>query len=89
MGKIYIQCQSCGMPLRDDKNWGWTEKDGNISKMYCSSCYENGEFKNPSMTLKEMQKQIDHILKHEMQWWKICRYVAVRQIPKLERWKEK
>lgn len=27
MGKIYIQCQSCGMPLRDDKNWGWTEME--------------------------------------------------------------
>lgn len=89
MEKIYIQCQSCGMPLREDKNGGGTEKDGTISKMYCSSCYENGEFKSPKLTLIEMQKLVDEVLKNEMKWWKIFRLLAVSQIPKLERWKEK
>ena len=31
--------------------------------MYCSSCYENGEFKRPLLTLKEMQKLVDEVLK--------------------------
>lgn len=89
MEKIHIQCQSCGMPLREDKNGGGTEKDGSTSRVYCSSCYENGEFRKPQLTLQEMQIIVDEVLKNEMKWWKIFRWLAVRQIPKLERWKEK
>ncbi len=88
MEKIYIQCQSCGMPLREDKNGGGTEEDGSLSKMYCSSCYENGEFKRPQISLEEMQKIVDDVLKNEMKWWKIFRWLAVRQIQKLERWRK-
>jgi arginine decarboxylase-like protein len=87
MEKTYTQCQSCGMPMKMDKNGGGTEKDGSKSKMYCSSCYENGEFKNPNITLEEMKKLVDNILKNEMKWLKPLRWFAVRQIPKLERWK--
>jgi hypothetical protein len=47
MEKIYTMCQSCGYPLKKDKKGGGTEKDGSLSKKYCSMCYENGEFLNP------------------------------------------
>ena len=81
MPKKYRQCQSCGMPLKIDTN-----KSG--SEMYCSSCYEGGAFKNPHMTLKEMQKLIDDVLKNVMKWWKPFRWLAVKQIPTLVRWKK-
>jgi len=57
--------------------------------MYCSSCYEHGIFKRPNISLQEMQKLVDDVLKNEMKWWKIFRWLAVSQIPKLERWKNK
>ena len=36
-------CQSCGMPIDDDKLLG-TNKDGSINEDYCKYCYQNGEF---------------------------------------------
>ena len=36
-------CQSCGMPIDDEKLFG-TEKDGSINKDYCVYCYKNGKF---------------------------------------------
>ena len=45
--KNYKFCQSCGFPLKKDKQGGGTEKDGSISKKYCSMCYKNGEFLTP------------------------------------------
>jgi hypothetical protein len=68
-----------------DKKGGGTEKNGKPSIMYCSSCYENGKFKKPNITMKEMQKLVDDVLKKEMKRWKIFRRLAIRQIPRLER----
>lgn len=53
----YKFCQSCGFPLIKDKKGGGTEKDGTKSKMYCSMCYENGNFLTPPEinTAKKMQ----------------------------------
>jgi len=76
------------MPLNKDKKGGGSEKDGTLSKKYCSSCYQNGEFKNPNMSIKEMQKLVDDILKNEIKFPKILRWLAVKQIPKLARWKK-
>lgn len=88
MGKVYKQCQSCGMPLRRDPEGGGTEQDGSRSRMYCSSCYRNGAFIEPELSVQEMQVRVDDILKHEMKWWGIFRSLAVRQIPTLARWKK-
>jgi hypothetical protein len=43
----YKFCQSCGFPLKKDKKGGGTEKDGSLSKEYCSMCYENEELLTP------------------------------------------
>lgn len=37
-------CQSCGMPLKKDLKGGGTNADGTKSLLYCSYCYENGNF---------------------------------------------
>lgn len=89
MTRVYKQCQSCGMPMKMDKKGGGTEKNDKISTMYCSSCYENGKFKKPNMTVKEMQKLVDKVLKKEMGRRRIFRRLAIRQIPGLQRWKKK
>lgn len=76
------------MPLSRDKKGGGSEKDGSLSTIYCSSCYQNGEFTRPDITLEEMQTLVDNVLKKEMKWFKIFRRLAVRQIAGLKRWKK-
>ena len=45
-------CQSCAMPIEDDKLKG-TNKDGSKSDEYCSYCYQNGEFTS-DVTMEQM-----------------------------------
>lgn len=89
MKKTYKFCQSCGFPLKKDKKGGGTEKDGSLSKKYCSMCYENGEFLNPPEidTPQKMQKFcIEQMKKAGMNG--IIAWLATRPIPKLERWRK-
>ena len=51
----YKHCQSCGMPMRRDEKGGGTNADGSKSPMYCSHCYEGGQFKLPHISADEMQ----------------------------------
>lgn len=82
------QCQSCGMPLQNKRgDHRGSEKDKNKSEKYCSLCYENGKFKKPNMTLEEMKEFVDKTLTKEG-WIKPLRWLAITQIPKLERWKK-
>jgi len=85
----YKFCQSCGFPLKNDKKGGGTEKDGSLSKMYCSMCYENGKFLTPSEidTAKKMQEFcIQEMKKDGIN--RIFAWLATRSIPKLKRWKQ-
>jgi len=88
MKKNYKQCQSCGMPMKKDKKGGGSESDRTLSLKYCSSCYQDGVFKNPQMSLEEMQKLVDDVLKNEMKFLKFFRWLAIKQLPTLERWKK-
>ena len=47
-------CQSCGMPLIDEKELG-TNKDGSRNEEYCIYCFEQGDLvkSNPNMTEEE------------------------------------
>ena len=78
MKKSYKQCQSCGMPLK---------KDNNENPKYCSMCFKDGKLINPDMTVEEMQKIVDDALKNEVGAGRLFRWLAKKQIPRLERWK--
>ena len=72
-----------------DKKGGGTEKDGTISKKYCSMCFENGQFLTPPEinTSKKMQDFcIQEMKKNGMNGF--FAWLATRGIPKLERWKK-
>jgi hypothetical protein len=82
-------CQSCGYPLKKDKQGGGTEKDGSISTKYCSMCYERGEFLTPREidTAEKMQRFCIAEMK-KSGYNGIIAWLATRSIPKLERWKK-
>lgn len=37
-------CQSCSMPLPENKELNGANKDGSLNEDYCKYCYENGKF---------------------------------------------
>ena len=80
-------CQSCGMPLVRDPAGGGTNIDGSLNTTYCSYCYRQGLFIRPDMTAKEMQ----NFCSRKLQESGVPNYVSwflVRNIPKLQRWKQ-
>ncbi|MBK9317410.1 MAG: zinc ribbon domain-containing protein [Bacteroidetes bacterium] len=87
--KEYKLCQSCGFPLKKDKKGGGTEKDGSVSKKYCSMCFENGKFLTPPEidTPEKMQKFfIQEMKKSGINGF--FAWLGTRPIPNLERWKK-
>lgn len=84
------QCQSCGMPLQTKKTGDCrgTEADGSKSEKWCKLCYVNGAFVGPDCTLDEMQQIVDNALKQNGNG-KFMRWMAQKQLPHLERWKNK
>ena len=47
-----LYCQSCGMPMTEESQFG-TESDGAKSELYCTYCYPNGAFLQEE-TMEEM-----------------------------------
>ncbi len=82
------QCQSCGMPLQTKKagDCRGTEKDGSRSELWCKLCYKNGAFIGPDCTLEEMRAIVDKALA-EQGSGKLMRWLAQKQLPRLQRWK--
>ncbi len=81
-------CQSCGFPLKRDKNGGGTEKDGSLSTQYCSMCYQNGAFTTPPEidTAKKMQAYCIAEMRNDG-YGRFFAWLATHAIPKLDRWK--
>ena len=85
MGKF---CQSCGFPMKKDKNGGGNNADGSLSDTYCSMCYANGAFLSPPEvdTAEKFQRYcIEAMKKDGMN--AIFAWIVTRGIPKLDRWK--
>lgn len=88
MDQVYKNCQSCGMPLKKDPAGGGKNADGSTSKMYCSYCFENGQFKQADWTVQHMQNFVGFKMK-EMGIPGFLTGFFTKGIPKLERWKGK
>ena len=88
MEKNYKFCQSCGMPLKKDKQGGGSNTDGSKSRLYCSLCYRSGQFTRPDFTARQMQE----LVKGKMKEMGIPGFLTpffTMGIPKLERWRQK
>lgn len=88
MEQTYKNCQSCGMPLKKSPNGGGTNADGTISKMYCSYCYDKGQFTKPDWNVTQMQEFIKGKMKEMPFYLRMFTNMFVKKIPKLERWRK-
>ena len=80
-------CQSCGMPISKDPKGGGTNKDGTKNIEYCSFCFQNGDFTNPTMDVKQMQELCIGKLK-EMHFPSFVAKYLTKDIPSLNRWRK-
>ncbi len=80
-------CQSCGMPLQRDEDFG-TNADGSRSGEYCQYCYKDGAYTNPNLTLEQ---QIERLVGMSVSQMNIpeeqARTWANEVLPNLKRWK--
>lgn len=79
-------CQSCGRPLKE--NIKGTEADGSFSSIYCNLCYENSAFKDPNMTIDQMQSVYVKAMQEMHIPAFIAKLFAKSQLPKLKRWQK-
>ena len=86
MEKVNKICQSCGMPLKKDAAGGGTNSDGSKSLLYCSHCYQSGQFTMPDITVQQMKDRVVEKLV-EMKFPRFIAKLFTLNIPKLERWK--
>lgn len=77
-------CQSCGVPL-DNPEFLGTEVDGSRNEEYCLNCYVEGSFRDPDMTLDEMQEIIISEME-KMQESSDRIDMAVSNLENLKRW---
>ena len=76
------------MPLHTDAagDCRGSEVDGSKSEKWCSLCYRNGAFIDPTCTLPDMLQIVDKALQDNGSS-KALRWMAAKQLPTLERWK--
>lgn len=87
MEKMY--CQSCGMPLMNEKEFG-TNKDGSKNNEYCTYCFEKGDFKG-DMTMEQMiEVCVPHMVASNPNMSEKEARASLQQfIPTLKRWNNK
>ncbi|UOQ45809.1 zinc ribbon domain-containing protein [Halobacillus salinarum] len=82
--KEYKKCQSCAMPLKNIEDRG-TEHNLEKSSMYCTHCYQAGEFTNEDISVDEMKQLVKNKC-IEMGFPKFLAGLYVKNLHKLERW---
>ena len=76
------------MPLKRDEQGGGTDSDGAKSTVYCSHCYQCGQFVLPDISVEEMQTRVRQKLA-EFGIPRFLRGFFTRRIPMLVRWQPK
>ena len=81
-------CQSCAMPLDKPDVFG-TNADGTQSAEYCTYCFQNGRFTEPTITLGQMiEKCVGIMAQRKIMPEHQAKELMSRTIPMLKRWKK-
>ncbi len=89
LDKIGDVCQSCSMPLEEEKDRG-TNADGARNKKYCHFCYQKGKFTEADITPEQMiEKVVGIMMLEKVMEERHVREIANAIIPQLERWRKK
>ena len=84
----HIICQSCGMPMQKEEDFG-TNTDSTKNDEYCRFCYRDGKFTDEGIT---MEQKIDKLVGIAVEQMNIpedkARVHANEIIPTLKRWRK-
>jgi hypothetical protein len=81
-------CQSCAMPLEKAEFLG-TNADGTRSTVYCTYCYQNGKFTQPTITMNQMiDKCVTIMTRQKIMPEDQAKSLMGETIPLLDRWKK-
>jgi len=78
-------CQSCGMPMNSEEMFG-KNTDGTKNEDYCTYCYPEGRFNNPSETFEEMVESCVPFMMKEGHTEKEARDYLNNNLKGLKRW---
>jgi len=80
-------CQSCGMPLEKEKDFG-KNVDGSKNEDYCCYCFPNGAF-GKDETMEEMiESCIQFEISEECPDAETAQAKMMEYMPNLKRWKK-
>lgn len=83
-----IICQSCGMPMKKEEDFG-TNADGTKHGEYCHFCFKDGGFTDEGITMEQKIDKLVEIAVSQLQIPKEkARAMAEELIPKLARWRQ-
>lgn len=80
-------CQSCGIPLTEDKIKG-TEIDDSLNEEYCIYCYKDGDFTNIDISLEDQIIKFSKLAYKRGITSEEAKEMAERLLPTLKRWKK-
>lgn len=79
-------CQSCGMPMRKEEDFG-TNADGTYNHEYCQFCLIGGQFTDPGLTLQQQIENLVDLAVTQMHMEEEdARDMAYNTLPSLKRW---
>ncbi len=88
MDKLGPICQSCGMPLQKNEDFG-TNTDGSKNQEYCHFCFEKGDFPDKGITMEQKIEKLVNIAVSQMNMPEAeARNMANKIIPTLKRWRK-
>lgn len=83
-----VICQSCGMPMKQDGDFG-TNRNGSKSKEYCMFCFKEGQFTDEGITLVQKIEKNIMIAKGMGISEDQAKRMAEKVIPTLKNWRDK
>lgn len=83
-----VICQSCGMPMKEDGDFG-TNRKGSKSKEYCMFCFKEGQFTDEGITLVQKIEKNIMIAKGKGISEDQAKRMAEKVIPTLKNWRDK
>jgi hypothetical protein len=78
-------CQSCGFPFSADQRG--TNRDQSKNDLYCKSCYKDGKFTDPHLTINELERHLYVMARehNEISLEEACE--IAKSLPDLQRWR--
>ena len=79
-------CQSCGMPMKIESDYG-TNEDKSKNYEYCQYCYQAGKFTQPDISMDKMIAGCIGIMVKFGTNEEEAKKIVEQTIPNLKRWR--